>query len=189
MHKQIHRIKKAAAPAVITRAEAERLVTEITELTIKRNQYTSYLDEEINILREQYFTLIDGLEKEIDARTNQVRDWALGNPEEFGKKKSIAFLSGVIGFRTGMPKVKTLPGWTFARVIEKLASLPWGAAFLRIKQDLDKDALIAAQSQQTIQPSELREIGVRIDQEEAFYVEPAVTEQENRQVTSAKEGK
>lgn len=179
------RIKKTALPAAVSREEAERIVGEITELTIKRNQLAADMDAEVTAARARYETTLANAEARIDSLSDAVRDWALANPDEFGKKKSIEFLHGVIGFRTGMPRVKYLAGWTVARVIEKLASLPWGPAFLRVKQDLDKEGLIAAQAAQTIGDSELRQIGVRIDQEESFFVDPSVTELESRQIKEA----
>ena len=184
-----NRLKTSALPAVVTRDEAEQMVSQITELTIKHNGLTADLDAEIAITRSRYETTLGNLSARIDALTEQVRDWALANPEEFGKKKSLEFSQGVIGFRTGMPKLKTLSGFTFARVLHMLTLFKWGNAFIRIKEEVDKEGLISAFTSKNISTSELREIGVRVDQEESFFVEPDLTETEGKQVTSAKEGK
>lgn len=184
-----NRIKKSALPPAVSRAEAERLVGEITELTIKRNALAADMDAAITAARARYEVTLSNTESRIDSLTDQVRDWALANPEEFGKKKSLEFFHGVIGFRTGMPKLKTLSGWTFARVLEALKGLPWGSAFTRIKEEVDKEGILSAFASENISSGELREIGVRVDQEESFFVDPSVTETEARQVVSAKEGK
>ncbi len=184
-----NRIKTTALPAAVSRDEAERIVSRITELTIKRNELTAEMDAEIAAARSRYETTLSNTDARIDLLTEQVRDWALANPEEFGKKKSLEFAQGVIGFRTGMPKLKTLSGFTFARVLNQLREVAWGAAFIRIKEEPDKEAMISAYTSENISERELRLIGVRVDQEETFYVEPSVTETEARQVVSAKEGK
>lgn len=183
------RLKTTALPAAVSREEAERLVGEITDLSIKRNALTADMDAAVTAARARYETTLANTEARIDSLTEQVRDWALANPEEFGKKKSLEMTHGVIGFRTGMPKLKTLSGFTFARVLHQLRSVKWGAAFIRVKEEADKESLISAFTSKNISASELREIGVRVDQEESFFVEPSVTETDARQVTSAKEGK
>ncbi len=189
MHQQVKRIKTAASPEIITREEAERIVGEITLLTTARNRLAAEMDTGIAELRSRYETSLADLQVKIENRTGLVRNWALANPEEFGKRKSLSFLHGVIGFRTGTPKLKTLSGFTFAKVLEKLKSVPWGKTFIRIKEEIDKEALIAAHAEEALSFLNKREIGIRVDQEESFYIDPAVTGQENRQTTSGKEGK
>lgn len=179
------RIKTAALPKAVSRDEAERIVGSITTLTIQRNSLAADMDAEVTAARARYEVTLSNTEARIEALTEQVRDWALANPEEFGKKKSIEMIHGVIGFRTGMPKLKTLAGWTFARVLDSLKGLPWGGAFTRIKEEVDKEGILSAFSSENLTPGELREIGVRIDQEESFFVDPAVTETDARRATVA----
>lgn len=183
------RLKTTALPDAVSREEAERLVAEITDLTIKRTQLSADMDAEITAIRSRYETTLGNTDARIDSLTDQVRDWALANPEEFGKKKSLEMTHGVIGFRTGMPKLKTLSGFTFARVLHQLRVVAWGAAFIRIKEEPDKEALLSAYATKNISAAELRLVGVRVDQDETFFVEPSVTDTESRQVTPAKEGK
>lgn len=183
------RLKTTALPPAVSREEAERLVGEITDLTIKRNSLTADMDAAVTAARARYEVTLANTEARIDSLTEQVRDWALANPDDFGKKKSIEMTHGTIGFRTGMPKLKTLSGFTFARVLYQLSCVKWGKTFIRTKEEPDKEAILSAFASKNISASELREIGVRVDQEESFFVEPAVTETEARQVTSAKEAR
>ena len=182
------RIKTAASAPVITRDEAETLVGQITELTIKRTQLTSEMDDQISTIRSRYETTLGNLDARIEEATKRTREWACANTSEFGNKKSIAFTQGVIGFRTGTPKLKTLTGWTFARVLNELIERRM-KAFIRKKQEVDKESIIADHSANSLGNSDLKEIGLKVDQDETFYVEPAVTENEPRQTVAAKEGK
>ena len=192
MHKQIKRhnsrIKTAAAPEIISRDEAESLVGQITELTIKKQQLVSEMDEQVSTIRSKYETTIGNLDARIEEMTKRTREWASANTSEFGSKKSIAFVQGIIGFRTGTPKLKTLAGWTFARVLNQLIEFK-RKKFIRLKQEVDKEAILAAYSQDEIGNSELKQIGLKVEQDETFFVEPAVTETEPRQTVAAKEGK
>jgi len=183
------RIKTSALPTAITRDQADSFVSQITQLTIERNHLIAEMDEEITTARSRYEATLGNLSARIESRTEILRDWALANPEEFGKKKSIEFTQGVVGFRTGMPKLKTLSGFTFARVLDALRSVKWGAAFILVKAEVAKAELIAAYASENITPEELRQIGVRVDQDESFFVDPAVTDNEPRQTVAAKEGK
>lgn len=183
------RIKTSAEPSIITRDEAERIVGQITELTIKRTQLLAEVDDQISTIRSKYETTLGNLEARIESATNRIREWALANPAEFGKKKSIIFTQGVIGFRTGTPKLKTLAGYTFARVLNVLLSHSPFRGFVRVKEEVDKEGIIAAFSQGNLLDGDLREMGVKVDQDETFFVEPAVTDNEPRQTVAAKEGK
>lgn len=167
------RIKSSSS---ITRADAETAVARIAQIANWRRQYIAETDAQILAAREKHAAQIDAIDAEIKTQSALVQAWAEANPQEFGSRKSIDFPAGKVGFRTGTPKVKTLTGWTFARVLEKLKSLTWGRAFVRVKEEIDKESLISAHSQANLAPGELREIGIRIDQDENFFIEPDLTD-------------
>jgi phage host-nuclease inhibitor protein Gam len=156
----------------ISREEAELLVNEIALAENNRRSLNAEMDARILAIRDAYTPVLDECAEEIKTKSSLVQAWAEANPEEFAKKKSVEFYAGKIGFRTGTPKLKTLAGWTFARVLEKLQTLAWGHAFVRVKSEVDKEAIIAHHAQGNFQPTELREIGCKIDQDESFFIEP-----------------
>ena len=184
MSKSKSRIKTSALPSAITRDQADSFVSQITQLTIERNHLIAEMDEEIATARSRYETTLGNLTARIESRTEILRDWALANPEEFGSKKSIIFTQGVIGFRAGTPKLKTLAGWTFARVLNELIEQKV-KAFIRTKQEVDKEVIIAAHSANEIGNSDLKPFGLKVDQDESFFVDPAVTDNEPRQTVAA----
>ena len=86
----------------------------------------------------------------------------------FAHSRSIENTHGKVGFRLGTPKLKTLPRWTWDKVLEKLESvLP---DFVRVKKEVNKDALLDQRSSELVAPM-LNEVGVYVDQDEAFYIE------------------
>ena len=87
----------------------------------------------------------------------------------FSKKKSLESAHGVIGFRTGNPKLKNLKGYTWASVTNLAKEfLP---EYIRITEELAKDKLLA--DREVPEVAELfPKIGVTVVQEESFYVEP-----------------
>ena len=164
----------------ITREQVEGLVNDIALTENRRRVINAALDKKILALREGAAPELDMCSDTIQTASALVQAWAEANPQEFVARKSVEFPAGKVGFRTGTPKLKTLTGWTFARVLEKLQGLAWGAAFVRIKSEVDKEGIIAAYSGQSLQPAELREIGVKVEQDEAFFIEPDLTPFSNR---------
>jgi phage host-nuclease inhibitor protein Gam len=164
----------------ISREEVESLVNEIAQSVNNQRKLSAEMDHQILAIREAYGPDIDQCAMEIKTKSLLVQSWAEANPDEFAKRKTVEFPAGKVGFRTGTPKLKTLSGWTFPRALEKLKSLAWGMAFVRVKEELDKEGLIAASNQGTIAASELREAGVKVDQDESFFIEPDLTAFDSR---------
>ena len=68
--------------------------------------------------REKYADKIATLSEERDKAFDTLQAFATENQAElFTKKKSLDMAHGVIGFRTGTPKLKTLKGFTWASVL------------------------------------------------------------------------
>ena len=122
----------------VTREEAESLVNEIAITENRRRFLTVEMEEKILAIRESYTPVLDTCAESLTRMSALVQAWAEANPAAFTPKKSVEFPAGKVGFRTGTPKLKTLAGWTLNRVLDKLNSLPWGAAFVRTKSEVDK---------------------------------------------------
>lgn len=165
---------------VSTRADAEKVLGEIAADTADLNLLKASLDQELTTIRQKYEGRIDGLAKQIEQKSGLLQQWAEAAPEEFGGKKSIDFLHGRLGFRTGNPALKTLSGWTFKRVLEVI-----DRTFIRTKEELDKELVLAAHARSELDDKALRSVGLRVVQDEAFFVEPKIEEQITRQVNVA----
>lgn len=172
------------APAIKSRAQAEETLRAVAELTLSRNQAMLDMDQEITSIRERYEQAIGDANKSLEEKTELVRAWADANPSEFNGLKSLEFVHGVIGWRTGQPTLKTLSGWTWDRVLEKMKTLSdtsriaWDL-FIRTKEEINKQAIISERD--TIGTEELRKAGLRVIQDEAFFIEPKLTELETKQ--------
>lgn len=175
---------KVPALVIRSRAEMEQLAGQIVELKIKQQQFTAEMDDRINSVRAQFAAQLALLDDNMETAMEAARAWAEANPVEFNGAKSLELTQAVMGYRTGQPQLKTLSGWTWDRVLEKLKSLGAGAAqFVRTKAEIDKQGLLA--SRETLGPGMLREIGVRVVQEETFFVEPKLTQVEKREVVES----
>ncbi len=162
---------RRTAPVVATRADAERLLGELAAASAEQARLQAELDAELTTVRQRYEGNIDLLAKKIEGHTGLLQAWAEASPEEFGDKKSLELLHGRLGFRTGNPKLKTLPGWTWDRV--KALLLP-ASPFLRVKTEPDKEGLLAARQRNELDDGDLRALGLKVVQDEAFFIEPKV---------------
>jgi len=169
---------KTTAPTLKTREEMEALVGDIARLKTFQQQTTAMMDQRITEVRAEYEQQLSDAERDLAPMVEAVRQWAEANPEAFGKHKSLDLLHGVIGWRVGMPTLKTLSGWTWDRVLEKLKSTYPGLTFIRTKEEVDKASILA--QRETLLDGDLRQMGVRVVQEETFFIEPKLTEVETK---------
>lgn len=76
---------------------------------------------------------------------------------------------GILGFRTGTPKLKTRKGFTWAAVLELLKE--FNPAYIRTTDEVAKDKLLADRDNEQM-PDLMQKVGVMVDQDETFFVEP-----------------
>jgi phage host-nuclease inhibitor protein Gam len=89
--------------------------------------------------------------------------------EFFSKKKSMEMVHGVIGFRIGTPKLKTMKGFTWGAVTNLLKEfLP---AYVRTSEEPAKDKLLADREVEEV-IALFPKVGIFVDQDETFFVEP-----------------
>lgn len=169
---------KLTAPALKSRAQAEDTLRQVAEITLQRNQAQIDMDREITAIRERYEEAIGDANKSLEEKTELLRSWSESNPSEFNGLKSLELVHGLIGWRTGQPTLKTLSGWTWDRVLEKLKTL-LRTDYIRTKEEVNKQAIIA--DRETLTPQGLRDIGVRVVQDEGFFIEPKLEKLETKQ--------
>jgi phage host-nuclease inhibitor protein Gam len=148
---------------------AEMVMTGLAQAENERRQFIARLDDAILKLQADATPALKQLDTEILTRTDALRAWALASPEAFGKKKSIAFAAGTVGFRTGTPALEPLNRkWTWPAITAAVAqALP---RCIRTRTEVDRAALLAQRTDPAIAAA-LPALGLRVVQTEAFYVE------------------
>jgi phage host-nuclease inhibitor protein Gam len=121
----------------------------------------------------------------IQTRTDALRVWLETHPEELPKgRKSLELTSGILGFRTGTPKLALLSrAFNWERVLSLVAQIC--PHYVRAKQEVDKDAMLGDYSTSTareVTADKFRRVGVKVVQDETFFIEPKLTEVADRQV-------
>jgi phage host-nuclease inhibitor protein Gam len=162
------RVKKVLHSS-ITREDAETAFASFASADAQQQKITASMDMQITKIREKYSDDLTELQGQKDEAFEKLQAYAENNRDEFGKKKSLDFAHGVLGFRTGTPKLKTLKGFTWASVMGLLkVHLP---AYVRTIEEPAKDRLLADREEPDTQ-KKFKDVGIYVDQDETFYVEP-----------------
>lgn len=170
---------KLSAPTIRTRAEAEQVVGDIRLATIERDRRKLDIEQAKKVIDDAHAEVIADLTRKIELCCEGLRTWAEGNPAEFGARKSLELTHGTIGWRLGNPTLKTLAGRTWDMVLA--AAREVAPRFVRKKEEVDKQSLLA--ERETVGPDMLRLLGVRVSQDEPFFVDPKIDEVEKRVTT------
>jgi phage host-nuclease inhibitor protein Gam len=155
---------------ITTRSDMESLVGEIAEKQLAYDATVCQMDRDIQSIRDRYEPELKRYKTALEHLVLLAEEWALANEPEFGKLKSIDMVHGVVGFRTGTPKLKTLKGWTWAKVLDNLKRSFVSAGYIRIAEEVDKEKIIADRKE--LGTDKLKAFGVQIAQDENFFVEP-----------------
>ncbi len=166
------RIKKTR-PVIRTRAAMESLIGEIAALQNQLRLLAAAMDGQVQSIRQQYQAPLAAQNEALDLKMEQARVWCEANPREFGAARAIEMAHGTVGWRAGQPTLKTLPGWTFDRV-EQTLKTAGALGYIRVNEEVHQQNLLS--DREAIGPEKLREIGLRVVQEETFFVEAKLAE-------------
>ena len=160
---------KTLLPSTLTREEAEIAFAAFAEADAKQQRITATMDVQITKIRERYSDELTKLSEEKEKNFEIIQAFAVNNRDAFGNKKSMDLTHGVIGFRTGTPKLKTRKGFTWPSVLNLVKEfLP---SYVRTSEEVAKDRLLADREVPEI-ASQFTKVGILVDQDENFFVEP-----------------
>lgn len=154
----------------VTRESAEDAFGAYAKADAQSAKITADIELQCAKIREKYANKLAELEGEKEKAFDTLQAYATENQAElFTKKKSLEMTHGVIGFRTGTPKLKTLKGFTWASALQLVKEFLPG--YLRQTEEIAKDKLLADRDVENIIP-QMNKCGIQVVQDETFYVEP-----------------
>lgn len=154
----------------VTREAMEEAFDKYATADAREAKINAQMDVEITKIRTKYASELATLKAEMDVNFDVMQSFATENKGNlFCKKKSLECVHGTIGFRIGTPKLKTQKGTVWATVLENLkVYLP---KFVRVTEEPAKDLLLASRDDEEV-TRHFSEVGIYVDQDETFYVEP-----------------
>lgn len=143
----------------------------IIEQTILKDeaQYNKEEQERRSKMTAKHFPLVTE-KQEIELG---LEAFVVSHRSELGDKKSKVLKHGEVNFRVHPPSVAKNRGVTWAAVLDLVkASKKWAKKFIRTKEEINKDAIIAASNNDEIKAAELTAMGMSIEQKETFGYKP-----------------
>lgn len=154
----------------VTREQFEESFAAYAAADAKVQHITAKMDVDITRIREKYQDTLATLSDLKDKAFEVMNVFALENKDEmFSKRKSLETVHGTVGFRTGTPKLKTLKGFTWGAVTNLLKEFLPG--YVRVSEEPAKDKLLADRDDPETSAM-FGKVGIFVDQDETFYVEP-----------------
>ena len=134
-----------------------------------QDKLTAQMDLEVTKIREKYADRLSELDDMKERSFETCMTYCMENKAIlFAKARSMETSHGRLGFRTGMPKLKTLPKWNWDRVLEKVGMLY--PDLVRVNKEVDKDGILAKRTEAAF-ATELPRLGVYVAQEESFFID------------------
>lgn len=162
--------KKTVVVSGVTREAADEAFANYAKSNAQIEKINAEIELQCAKFRDVYAEQLATLDKEREDAFKTLQVYATENKDElFKKKKSLEMLHGVIGFRTGTPKLKTAKGFTWASVLilmkEKMQK------YIRTTEEIAKDRLLADREEEGM-AAQMAGVGIVVAQDETFYVEP-----------------
>jgi hypothetical protein len=156
-----------------TRAEAERLLGLIAVDAARLVMTNAILQERLLLAREGVEKQIADINKLLTEKRQALADWAWAakDAEFTDPKKSIVMLHGTVGFQMGRRQLFLLARTEWPDVIAQLKGK--FKKYLKVKYDVDRMGLLkdAISEDKPLPAAALSKLGLKIGQEETFYME------------------
>lgn len=154
----------------VKQEEMELAFADYARADARIQKINSTMDIEMTRIREKYQDELAKLTETKDNAFDIMQTYAMENRDElFSRRKSMETTHGILGFRTGTPKLKTLKGFTWASVLNLLKEFLPG--YVRTIEEPAKDRLLADRDLEDVKEA-MPKVGITVVQDETFYVEP-----------------
>lgn len=150
----------------LSREEVEVVFKQYAEAESSFNKLQAELELKITELRSKYQEKLAGFTGTMTEEKERLELYAMQNKDLFTLKRSQEFTHGWLGFRTCPPSVKTIKGFTMESVKNLLKRI--APNYLRVKEEVDKDTLLADADKLGVE--KLAEFGLKVSQDEIFEV-------------------
>ncbi len=166
-------MRNKLTPCIInSRAALDAVVADVVNLKLQHTQATAAMEREIADVQKRHQEMLLGIARQIEAREAGVFVYCQKNRATlFPEKKSLDCLLATIGFELTPPRVEKINSKdTFGKIGLRLENLDWGTAYVRYPDpEVNKEMIL--QHRETL-GDKLKEAGLRVEQDENFYIRP-----------------
>lgn len=152
--------------------DLDALILEFGQIEARLAKAEASMNERIQKIREAFKTSNESdMNKRADLQ-KVIETFCISNKNEFQKIRSRDFTHGSVGFKFNPPKIAQLNRkYSVATSIELLKRV-FQMLYIRTKEEINKEALLADYAAKAINDEKLASVGLKVDQDETFYIEP-----------------
>jgi phage host-nuclease inhibitor protein Gam len=150
--------------------EANTALSEIGQRQAKINAIQAAYDEDEQKRKDALNKALEPLKSEIDKYHNGLFVFAMQHRPDFGEKKSRELMNGILAFRQNPPSVKQASKVKVDVTLQLLSESDDADRFIRIKDEINKDAILDAYASGELTVETLKKYGLKIEQDEEFTV-------------------
>lgn len=154
-----------------TIADLENGLYEIAFREAEIAKKEAVMNQKIQTIKESFDENTRTIRSEADLIRSDIKAFCIKNKFEFEKQRTIDFNVGSVGFRTNPPKVTLLNRKYNLKTALELTKRIFTGAYIRVKEEIDKESILADYSQKKITDEKLAGVGLKIDQDESFSID------------------
>lgn len=152
----------------VNREQAEEAMAVFSDAANSLQKIEAKMNEQINAIRDKYQEQVTELNETKDEQVEVLEVYANEQNDTWGKRKSMELLHGIIGYRTGTPKIKFEKGFNSKSVTAILKEQY--PAYVRTVDEMNKEQLIADRDADDF-TTICKKAHISVVQDETFYVE------------------
>ncbi len=153
----------------VRQSEAEQAAHDYAKISNRIDKLTADMNDKITAIREKYEPEITELTQDLEEPKNVLKSYAIEQRGSWSKK-SIELFNCEIGFRTNPPSVTKDRKTQWAFIVGLMKKNRLLKAFVRVKEDVDKEAILKLRDDAKYMKA-VNGVGIRIEQDEVFFVE------------------
>ena len=163
---------KPDTPQFLSWDEVDGAGQEVCKLHDLIAAHQAELDKRAAELKEMFKGDIQDLQTEQKLLLQGMEDFVSAHRGDLvGRSRKLTHT--VVGFRLNPPSVASRLK-SFAKVLERMLGLGRKAErFIAVKREINKSAIMDAYKAGDVTPADLQELGLKIEQKELFFCEPA----------------
>lgn len=153
-------------PKLETLEDVHRSLADLHRLTVERDAMVCRMEARIAEIRESFGDDLDEYRTDIEIEQKMLKQYLKCHKRDFdGPPRSIEFPEGTIGFRQSAPALKPRSKMTWKKVLDAIEAAD-DDRFLRVRVDVDREALMAHADDDT-----LANYGLRIARTDRAFID------------------
>jgi phage host-nuclease inhibitor protein Gam len=135
----------AAAPVPQSREEVQQWISNLGKAQREQARLSTELNEKLAPITESYAPLLDAQAQEQQRLLEGIATWCEANKADLTKDaKTVNLITGEIAWRKNPPSVAFKRGIKVEAIIAHIKQLKLAKLFVRTKEEVDKEAILAA---------------------------------------------